>query len=227
MGFGNHIFNVNTLILVINKIGMKALQKFFRTTVIGGFLAVLPLALVIALFRWLILKVADLLSPLVSLFYTERKIEVVLLYFISFIAIVIVFFLIGLIVRTRIGIFMKITLEKRYLMKLPAYKTARELVMQFTGKNRTFFSAVVIVDVFNTGTLMTGFVTDRSDDYVSVFVPTGPNPTSGNIFHVRKEYVYETNTPVDEAMKTIISCGSGSSPLLQIAQMKMKGQSGS
>ena len=206
---------------------MKAIQNFFRTTVLGGVLAVLPLVLVIVLFRWLILKVADVLKPLVSLFYTERKIEEVFLYIISFIAIILVFFLIGLIVRTRIGIFMKITLEKRYLMKLPAYKTARDLVMQFTGKNRSFFSAVVVADVFNTGTLMTGFVTDRTDAYISVFVPTGPNPTSGNIFHVKKELVYETNTPVDEAMKTIISCGSGSSPLLQIAQMKMKEQSGS
>lgn len=201
---------------------MKALRNFFRTTILGGALAMLPLVLVIVLFRFLFIKVHDILQPLASLVQTERRIEEVVVYVLTFSAILLIFFFIGLVIRTRIGHFLRITLEKRYLMKIPGYKTARELVMQFTGKNRSFFSAVVVVDVFNTGTLMTGFVTDRTDNYVSIFVPTGPNPTSGNIFHVKKELVYEIDTPVDEAMKTIISCGSGSSPLLQMAEMKMK-----
>ena len=205
---------------------MKALKNFFKTTVLGGVAAVLPLALIIVIFRWLVIKVHDLLQPLASLVHTERRFEEVLVYILSFLSIIIVFFLIGLIIRTRMGLFLRVTLEKRYLMKIPGYKTARELVMQFTGKNRTFFSGVVVVDVFNTGTLMTGFITDRTDEYVSVFIPTGPNPTSGNIFHVKKELVYETKTPIDEAMKTIISCGSGSSPLLQIAQVQMRNSDG-
>ncbi|MDA3817791.1 MAG: DUF502 domain-containing protein, partial [Prolixibacteraceae bacterium] len=76
----------------------------------------------------------------------------------------------------------------------------------------TFFSEVVLIDIFNSGVLMTGFITDyqENNDYLTVFVPTGPNPTSGNIYHLPKEKVKRTDISVDYAIKTIISCGAGS-----------------
>ena len=100
-------------------------------------------------------------------------------------------------------------------MKIPGYKMARETVMQFFGKNRSFFSEVVLVDLFNSGTLMTGFITDDHGEYLTVFVPTGPNPTSGNIYHVKKDKVLRTVANVDSGMKSIISCGAGSSEIFQ------------
>ena len=83
-------------------------------------------------------------------------------------------------------------------------------MQQFFGKNRSFFKEVVLVDIFNTGVLMTGFITDDQGDIISVFVPTGPNPTSGLIYHLPKERVTKTDAAVDAGMKTIISCGAGS-----------------
>ena len=100
--------------------------------------------------------------------------------------------------------------EDKYLLKVPGYKLAKETVQQFFGKNRSFFKEVVLVDIFKTGTLMTGFITEDQGDIISVFVPTGPNPTSGNIYHLQKDQVIRTTAPVDVGMKTIISCGAGS-----------------
>ncbi len=66
---------------------------------------------------------------------------------------------------------------------------------------------------------MTGFITDEHPDgSCSVFVPTGPNPTSGNIFHLPPSSVYRIEVPVDEAMKSIIACGAGSKVLMQSCQ---------
>jgi len=68
---------------------------------------------------------------------------------------------------------------------------------------------------------MTAFVTDiHSDGQYSVFVPTGPNPMSGNIYHLDEEYVHLVNTPVSEAMRSIISCGAGSASLFDSFQKK-------
>ena len=46
-------------------------------------------------------------------------------------------------------------------------------------------------------------------------MPTGPNPTSGLIFHLRGEYVHPVDIPVQDAMRSIISCGAGTSRLMQ------------
>jgi uncharacterized membrane protein len=62
---------------------------------------------------------------------------------------------------------------------------------------------------------VTCFITDSHDDgSFTVFVPTGPNPTSGLIYHLGGEFVHPVNVPVQEAMRSVISCGAGSGKLL-------------
>jgi uncharacterized membrane protein len=55
---------------------------------------------------------------------------------------------------------------------------------------------------------------------ITVFVPTGPNPTSGLIYHVPKDRVTKTDAAVDLAMKTIISCGAGSAGVFELVTKK-------
>jgi len=131
------------------------------------------------------------------------------LYVITFVAVLLFFFIIGLVVRTRLSGFLN-KAEDRYFLKIPGYKLAKETVQQFFGKNRSFFKEVVLVDIFNSGALMTGFITDDQGEIITVFVPTGPNPTSGNIYHLQKDRVLKTSASVDNGMKSIISCGAGS-----------------
>lgn len=190
----------------------KRIRNFLRTTLIGGVVALAPLTLIILLFRWVINLIGRTLTPLVDTLLQDPDPNPYFkfaLYIISFTAIVLFFFLIGLIIRTRYFRFLN-RAEDRYLLKIPGYKLAKETVQQFFGKNRSFFKEVVLVDIFNTGVLMTGFITDDQGDMISVFVPTGPNPTSGLIYHLPPERVIKTDAPVDLAMKTIISCGAGS-----------------
>jgi uncharacterized membrane protein len=191
------------------------MRRYVRVTLIGGFAAILPLALVILVFRWIIGLIERYLRPIVDLFNTESELLLFAIYVILVAAIIIGFFFIGVIIETRIGRFFTSVLEKKYLMRIPGYKIARETVMQFFGKQKSFFSEVVLVDLFNAGTLMTGFITDDHGEMITVFVPTGPNPTSGNIYHVRKEKVYRTTAAVDHGMRTIISCGAGSSDIFK------------
>lgn len=191
------------------------MRRYVRVTLLGGFAAILPLALVILVFRWIIGLIERYLRPIVDLFNTDSELLLFVIYVILVAAIVISFFFIGVIIETRIGRFFTSALEKKYLMKIPGYKIARETVMQFFGKQKSFFSEVVLVDLFNAGTLMTGFITDDQGEMITVFVPTGPNPTSGNIYHVQKEKVYKTKAAVDHGMRTIISCGAGSSGIFK------------
>ena len=75
------------------------------------------------------------------------------------------------------------------------------------------FSRVVFIEWPRDGMMAMGFVTgrargpDREEDLVSVYVPTVPNPTSGNMAFVLEDDVVETNMSVEDAMKLIFSGG--------------------
>lgn len=201
--------------------------RYINTTLLGGVAAILPLALVIIVFRWVINLIGKYLRPIVEFFtlhlHVDSKWIQLSIYLIVLAAILLTFFFIGLIIQTGIGRFFRKVFEKKYLMKIPGYRIARETVMQFFGKNRSFFSRVVLVDIFSSGTLMTGFITDDQGEILTVFVPTGPNPTSGNIYHVRRDQVLFTGSTVDNGMKTIISCGAGSSEIFNKAESEPGG----
>ena len=106
--------------------------------------------------------------------------------------------------------------EARILKSAPGYSIIRESIVQIMGNERPAFSQVALVDIFNNDTLMTAFITDmHPNGHYSVFVPTGPNPMSGNIYHLDQEHVQLVNTPVSEAMRSIISCGAGSAGMFE------------
>ena len=190
----------------------RRFRKFLWTTLIGGVVALAPLTLTILLLRWVINMIGRNLTPLVDKLLQDpdpNPLFKFALYVITFIAVLLFFFIIGIIVRTRLSVFLN-RAEDRYFQKIPGYKMVKETVQQFFGKNRSFFREVVLVDIFNSGALMTGFITDDQGEIITVFVPTGPNPTSGNIYHLPKNKVLKTNASVDNGMKSIISCGAGS-----------------
>jgi uncharacterized membrane protein len=86
---------------------------------------------------------------------------------------------------------------------------------------------VALVRLFGNETLVSAFVTEtHPDGSYTVFMPTGPNPTSGNIYHVPGENVFPVDVSVEDTMRSIISCGAGSSTLVAklIARHRAEGQ---
>ncbi len=61
---------------------------------------------------------------------------------------------------------------------------------------------------FQTGTPNGEVATHLGDDFVSVYVPTTPNPTSGFFLILPRAEVIELNMSVDQALTYVISMGS-------------------
>ena len=96
----------------------RRIRKFLRTTLIGGVVALAPLTLIILLFRWVINVIGRTLTPLVDTIMQDpdpNPYYKFALYVISFTAIVLFFFIIGLVIRTRYFRFLN-RAEERYLM---------------------------------------------------------------------------------------------------------------
>ncbi|MCD4779899.1 MAG: DUF502 domain-containing protein [Candidatus Omnitrophica bacterium] len=202
---------------------MDRIKKFLSTTLLGGFLVILPVAILAFVFSWLFNFVTKLIRPLTNLIVAKSDIKgflaaTLVLFIISFVC-----FFVGFFVRTRLGHFIFIILEKNILKKTPGYSLVKETVAQLFDNKNSPFSSVALAQVYGNQTLVTCFITDRHEDgSYSVFVPTGPNPTSGNIFHLKGKYVHAVDVSVEETMRSIISCGAGSKKLISMYNSKKK-----
>lgn len=195
-------------------------KNFVRTTVIGGVIVILPTIILVFAFRWLFGMVSDGIRPLTDLVVNyitlPDKYDEAIAKAIVISVIIIGCFMVGLFVRTRLGQWIYNGFEGSVLSKAPGYKMVKETVNQFLGKKESPFSSVALVRIFENDTKVTAFITDRHDNgTVTVFVPTGPNPTSGFIYHLKEEFVHPVNISVEDAMRSVISCGAGSEKLIK------------
>lgn len=193
---------------------MEKIKSFVNTTFLGGLVVVLPLVILVLVFNWLFDLVAENIRPITRIIIeTARLHEFVA----SILAITIIIgscFLLGLFVRTRFGNFSYGLFEENILKRIPGYRIIKETVAQLFGSEKNLFSGVALVNLFGNETLITAFITDtHADGSYTVFVPSGPAPTAGFIYHLKEKYVHKIDYPVDLAMKTIISLGAGSKQL--------------
>ena len=193
---------------------MKRVNNFLWTTLLGGFLVVLPIAILVAVFRIIVKFLNRVIEPISRLFAEHEGLSWYVVDGIAVLIIIVACFFIGLFVRTRSGKMIFRSIENNLLEKLPLYNIIKETVMQFTGAKETPFSRVVMVKAFNSDSWMTAFVTDEHPDgLLTVFAPTGPNPTNGYILHVEKDQVRELDANTEDAIRSIISVGVGSKEL--------------
>ncbi|MFV1951474.1 MAG: DUF502 domain-containing protein [Nitrospinota bacterium] len=202
---------------------MKRIKAFFKTSLIGGMVVILPVAILLFVFKWIFNIVTDIIQPLTNLVMMKSQTQEILADMLVIAVILTACFIVGVFVRTRLGTFIYKILENRILKIAPGYSLVKETVIQFLGNKKSPFSSVALVQIFGNETLVSAFVTDtHANGSYSVFVPTGPNPTSGNIYHLKGKYVHPVDIPVEDAMRSIISCGAGSTRLIN-AYMEKSG----
>ena len=195
---------------------MNRIKQFFISAVVGGLLVILPVALLLFTINWVFEMIRGMISPLTDALLTQASLPAYVADLVVIVALVLLCFLVGMIVRTRLGKWLYSVLDSKLLMKAPGYSIIKETVAQFIGNKKSPFSSAALVQIFGNETMVSAFVTDEHEDgSFTVFVPTGPNPTSGNIYHLPGRFVHPIDTPVDELMRSIISCGAGSSVLVK------------
>ena len=195
---------------------MKRIKDFLKTSLLGGLVVILPVAILIFVFKWIFNLVTNMVQPLTDLVLERSQMQEILADILVIAVILTLCFVIGVFVRTRLGKWIFQTLENKILKIAPGYSLIKETVMQFIGSKKSPFSSVALVQIFANETLASAFVTDTHEDgSYTVFVPTGPNPTSGNIYHLAARFVHPVDVPVEDAMRSIISCGAGSTKLIK------------
>lgn len=195
---------------------VRNMQRFVITTILGGLVVVLPITLFVFIIRLLFNLVIGLIRPLSSILGFSESVNEWLINILVIVGILLLFFLIGLVVRTEIGQKLFRRVEEQWLAPLPFYGVLRETVQQLFSRDRMPFSQVALVDPYGSGMLMTGFVTDElPNGFFTVFVPTAPNPTNGFIFHVKPDQIHFVDIKSEDALRSVISLGIGSRKLFE------------
>ena len=191
-------------------------RNFFKMAVLGGLFVIFPIILFLYLLSWVSGIFIDMFLPLSQLYSRSIGVHIYLGHVMSFVTLIMGSFFIGVFTRTQFGnLFYYYT--NQLLNKIPGYAMVNDIFTQFFGKDKKAFSQAVLVDRFGHGILESGFITDEFylNDiiYNTVFIPTGPNPTSGFIIQVPSEKIIKSSSSIDKTMKSIIGCGSGSSKI--------------
>lgn len=198
---------------------------------LGGVVVLLPVFLTIFFLKWLFNLITRMLNPLTKLVAKEVAMQERLADLLVITIIIALCFFVGLIIKTRAGLFLHRQVETWILKIVPSYNLFRNTIKQFFGQEKNPFSRVVLVQAFGSGcnTLMTGFITDEQpgeDGHYTVFVPSALNPTTGLILHLEKQYVHLVPVSVEAGMRSIISCGAGSAELLDMLPKTQKNAPG-
>jgi len=199
-------------------------EEFFKKSILGGLIILLPVAILAMGFRWLYRLVTDIIQPFTNLVVNFIGFPEIVGDLFVLVAMAGLCFVMGYLVTTKGGAYLHARFDDRLARFAPGYRMIKDIIGQFVGdKSKSPFAngEVALVNIFGeqTATQVTAIVTSRHPDgRFTVFVPTGPNPTSGNMFHVIESQVeLRPEIKVEDMMRTIIACGAGSGDLFRIS----------
>lgn len=197
---------------------MKKFNHFIKQSVIGGILVILPSVIIYFAFRWAFRTVTDIIEPITNPIVNRTNAPEIAVDLLVILLILVGCFFVGTLASTGVGKWLHLRFDKSLAMLAPGYNIIRDIIHQLLGDNENSpfrRGDVAIVQVM--GGAMTGIVTSRHlNGHFTVFVPTGPNPTTGMIFHLPPEQVeLMPGVKVEDALRTILSCGAGSAELFR------------
>jgi len=193
------------------------MKEFMKTTIVGGIVFLLPLVLTLVILEHamrLAGKVAGPISKSLHLGSMGQALGVSTATIIALLVLFAVSFAAGLVARTKAGARMSGWAEDSILGGLPQYKLMKSVaqglvqIEQASGLKPVLAS---IEDGWQIGYLLEAV----GNDWVAVFLPQAPTPTSGNVMYLPADRIKPLDIPMTRAIAVIKAIGVGSADLLR------------
>ena len=201
------------------------MELHIRHNLLSGLFILLPIGITILILRFLFAITAGFFVPVISKIVenipTLSEIIGRMVPVETFVAITsIIFFVVfiyfcGILTSYLIGKKL-LAWGESFITKIPVMKTiyssAKNVVESLSVSSSGSFKSVVLIEFPRAGILSIGFVTSGLSDsngkeFLTVFVPTTPNPTSGFLCILPKEEVRKTHLSIEEGIKLLVSGG--------------------
>jgi len=194
------------------------MKAFLKTTIVGGALFLLPVALVLAILGHALRIAIKAALPIVNFLHFDqigKALGVGLVTTVAVILLVLVSFVAGMVARTKAGSRISGWFEKSFLSGVPQYqmvKSVAEGLSQAEGTSNDFKPVLVSSE----GGWQIGYLLEQlENNWVAVFVPQAPTPLAGNVRYFPGDRVRPLHITMLQARAIVKNIGVGSATALR------------
>lgn len=191
-------------------------MKNLKNYLLAGLLVWLPICLTVWIIKLLLDSLDKIIPSQVSIMIFGIELPGMGLIFV-----LIILLITGVIARNVFGKSL-VDFSNKVILKIPVvksiYKGIKQVSDTLLSNSGNAFRKALLVRFphheswsigFITGTTSKGAITDNThEEYLNVYVPTTPNPTSGYFIIVKRSDTKEIDMTVDEALRYVISMGT-------------------
>jgi uncharacterized membrane protein len=189
------------------------MKESIRLNILYGLMAILPLAII----AWLLVKAAEVAVAISEPLREALGLEtfgVVLAVMLAILAVLALCFILGSLVRTRLGSLSYTKLEQVIFKKLPFYELVQRLIRGFADRETAY--APAMVDLYGSGAQVFALVIEdeaAGADTLTVFVPASPTPAIGTVYVVDRVRVQFLDSSLIDLTDCLSQWGLGAAKL--------------
>ena len=204
----------------------------FQSTMVSAVVGLLPILVPVAVIVYVVNLVDSMVIPILATAVREASGERLTLpqfWGLGLVVALLVFYLVGLTASFTVGRSLMGS-AIRLMEWIPLVRSIVRVTQQATTAvtGQFSFSRVVFLEWPREGMVAMGFVTarveklDTEESLAIVYIPTAPNPTSGNLALVAEDDLFETDMSVEDAMKLVFTGGIAPPDALSLARMPIE-----
>ena len=202
-----------------NVIG-TSLTEFLKTTIVGGLLFLLPVALILIVLGYAMRLAGKVAEPISEFLQVEESVgagevtvlAVLVLVFISFVA--------GLVARTKGGKRIIRWSENSLLGGLPQYQLVKSMAEGLAQVESAEGVSPILVSI--EGGWQIGYLLEPLENgWVTVFIPQAPTPMSGNVMYMPADRIRSLEITMVQAMAIVKRMGVGSEDALRGTDLRL------
>ena len=204
----------------------------FQSTTVSALISLLPIIIPVAVIVYVVNLVDSMVIPTLTMAVRElsgERLTLPQVWGLGLGLALLVCYLVGLMASTPVG--QRLIHSVISVMEwIPVVRSIVRVTQQATTvvTAQFSFSRVVFLEWPREGMVAMGFVTARvekattEESLAIVYIPTAPNPTSGNMALVAEDDLFETDMTVEDAMKLVFSGGIATPDALTLARMPLE-----
>ena len=191
---------------------MKQILQFLKTTLVGGLVVIVPVALLLMVLWEAVQLVSRVIDPLVAMLPVTTIAGINVTAIVALFCVLGLCFAAGLAALTGIGATIGHWAEAR-LMRLPGYKMFKAYTHAMTGSHQRQLQPALLANPMDAQVL--AFIIEESDTHCVVLVPNAPAVMAGSVQYVPKERINKLNRSLTEVSQVLSEYGMGALPYFE------------
>jgi uncharacterized membrane protein len=192
---------------------MRGALAFFKTTVVGGLVFLVPVIILIAILGKALQLMSGVAAPLAGRIPVDSVVGIALANVIAGVAVVILCFAAGVGARSSYAKKAVDSLDSRLMSMVPGYALVKGMTGSLGGDGAESLTPVMVK--FNDSSQIAFEVEKIEDGRVVVYLPGAPNPWSGAVLLMEEDRVERLGKPPTAAIRHMRTLGRGTGNLLR------------